>query len=385
MSEPPFDPLRALRTLLERDVRFVLIGGYAGALRGSPVITGDLDICYARDDDNLERLADALALARRSPPRCPAGRAVPARCSNAARRRSLHVQHVGGRARHPRHAVGDEGVRRPGRERERRGGRRAHGAGRVDRGSDPHEARGRPSRRISSRSNGWPPCGTRSRAATPGRTKSGRRGGAAGFSPSVRVLSVRTLTGAANQGASRPLGTHPTLCDPHATGRVNAILAPPPSPLLGPDRPAVPLDQALRDREAEPRAVAAAVSGGSARQNRSNIVRAAPRRDPLARVLHCHHDRAVHALARRRRSSPRAACGGRRSRAGSGAPARSSRARPRRRAARRRPGARARSARALASAANASTEDSTSGRPARRRSRTRCRPRRSARARTGRR
>ena len=49
MREPPFDPLTALRTLVERGVRFVLIGGYAGALRGSPVITGDLDICYARD------------------------------------------------------------------------------------------------------------------------------------------------------------------------------------------------------------------------------------------------------------------------------------------------------------------------------------------------
>lgn len=60
MNEPAFDPLSALRTLLDHDVRFVLIGGYAGALRGSPVITGDLDICYARDDANLERLAGAL-------------------------------------------------------------------------------------------------------------------------------------------------------------------------------------------------------------------------------------------------------------------------------------------------------------------------------------
>ena len=60
MSEPPFDPLTALRTLVGRGVRFVLIGGYAGALRGSPVITGGLDICYARDDDNVERLAGAL-------------------------------------------------------------------------------------------------------------------------------------------------------------------------------------------------------------------------------------------------------------------------------------------------------------------------------------
>jgi hypothetical protein len=60
MSEPPFDPLTALRTLIDHRVRFVLIGGYAGALRGSPVITGDVDICYARDDENLQRLAAAL-------------------------------------------------------------------------------------------------------------------------------------------------------------------------------------------------------------------------------------------------------------------------------------------------------------------------------------
>ena len=60
MSEPPFDPLGALRTLLEHGVRFVLIGGYAAALRGSPMITGDLDVCYARDVENLEALAAAL-------------------------------------------------------------------------------------------------------------------------------------------------------------------------------------------------------------------------------------------------------------------------------------------------------------------------------------
>jgi len=75
MSEPAFDPLSALRTLLEHEVRFVLIGGYAGALRGSPVITGDLDICYARDDADLERLADALreldAGLRGAPPDVP--------------------------------------------------------------------------------------------------------------------------------------------------------------------------------------------------------------------------------------------------------------------------------------------------------------------------
>lgn len=75
MSEPVFDPLTALRTLLDHEVRFVLIGGFAGALRGSPVITGDIDICYARDDANLGRLAEALraleARLRGAPPDVP--------------------------------------------------------------------------------------------------------------------------------------------------------------------------------------------------------------------------------------------------------------------------------------------------------------------------
>ncbi len=75
MSEPPFDPLLALRTLVDHGVRFVLIGGFAGALRGSPVITGDVDVCYARDDENLERLAEALgslgARLRGAPPGVP--------------------------------------------------------------------------------------------------------------------------------------------------------------------------------------------------------------------------------------------------------------------------------------------------------------------------
>jgi hypothetical protein len=60
VSDPPFDPLSGLRTLVEQGVRFVLIGGYAAALRGSPMMTGDVDLCYARDPENLERLAAAL-------------------------------------------------------------------------------------------------------------------------------------------------------------------------------------------------------------------------------------------------------------------------------------------------------------------------------------
>ena len=60
MSEPAFDPIAGLRALVEHGVRFVLIGGYAAALRGSPMMTGDVDICHARDRGNLERLAEAL-------------------------------------------------------------------------------------------------------------------------------------------------------------------------------------------------------------------------------------------------------------------------------------------------------------------------------------
>jgi hypothetical protein len=55
-----FDPLRAMRLLLDHQVRFIVIGGVAGAAHGSPSITQDLDICYDRSPDNLERLTSVL-------------------------------------------------------------------------------------------------------------------------------------------------------------------------------------------------------------------------------------------------------------------------------------------------------------------------------------
>jgi len=54
----PFDPLRALRVLLDRGVRFVMIGGFGARLHGSPTVTNDLDVCYARDRENLVALAE---------------------------------------------------------------------------------------------------------------------------------------------------------------------------------------------------------------------------------------------------------------------------------------------------------------------------------------
>lgn len=59
-SQPSFEPLQALRALTEAGVRFVLIGGVAARLHGSPSLTRDIDVCYARDRDNVERLANVL-------------------------------------------------------------------------------------------------------------------------------------------------------------------------------------------------------------------------------------------------------------------------------------------------------------------------------------
>lgn len=54
------DPLRPLPILARHRVRFVIIGGVAAAGHGSPQVTFDLDICYDRSRDNLEKLARAL-------------------------------------------------------------------------------------------------------------------------------------------------------------------------------------------------------------------------------------------------------------------------------------------------------------------------------------
>ncbi|MDQ6893311.1 MAG: hypothetical protein M3167_11625 [Acidobacteriota bacterium] len=60
MTLRPFDPLRALQTLVRHRVRFVVIGGFAGRLWGSTTVTNDLDVCYARDRKNLKALSGAL-------------------------------------------------------------------------------------------------------------------------------------------------------------------------------------------------------------------------------------------------------------------------------------------------------------------------------------
>jgi hypothetical protein len=56
-----FEPVEILRRLVNAGVRFVLVGGLAAQAHGSPSVTYDLDICYARDPGNLERLAAVLS------------------------------------------------------------------------------------------------------------------------------------------------------------------------------------------------------------------------------------------------------------------------------------------------------------------------------------
>jgi predicted nucleotidyltransferase len=51
----------AIQALVDAGVEFVIIGGWSAILNGSAYVTNDLDMCFARNSDNLRRLAEALA------------------------------------------------------------------------------------------------------------------------------------------------------------------------------------------------------------------------------------------------------------------------------------------------------------------------------------
>lgn len=56
----PLRPAEIFATLAEHGVRYVVIGGLAAVLHGSPTITADADICADRSPENLQHLVDAL-------------------------------------------------------------------------------------------------------------------------------------------------------------------------------------------------------------------------------------------------------------------------------------------------------------------------------------
>lgn len=51
---------RAIGVLADGGVEFVLIGGVAIFAHGSAYLTQDLDVCYRRSKENMERLTKAL-------------------------------------------------------------------------------------------------------------------------------------------------------------------------------------------------------------------------------------------------------------------------------------------------------------------------------------
>ncbi|HYG76136.1 MAG TPA: nucleotidyl transferase AbiEii/AbiGii toxin family protein [Planctomycetota bacterium] len=57
-TAPDFETI--LRRLQEKNVEFVLIGGLAAIYHGHSRVTFDIDICYARNKNNLKALASVL-------------------------------------------------------------------------------------------------------------------------------------------------------------------------------------------------------------------------------------------------------------------------------------------------------------------------------------
>lgn len=64
---------KAVQTLCDAGVEFVVIGGVSATFHGSARVTYDLDVCYSRAPSNLRRLAGALAPFHPRPRGFPAG------------------------------------------------------------------------------------------------------------------------------------------------------------------------------------------------------------------------------------------------------------------------------------------------------------------------
>ena len=50
-----------LERLLQNQIDFVLVGGFAGVVHGSTLVTQDLDICLAMTNEQIEKLRKALS------------------------------------------------------------------------------------------------------------------------------------------------------------------------------------------------------------------------------------------------------------------------------------------------------------------------------------
>jgi hypothetical protein len=60
VPEPEFHPERMLEVLASHGLRYVLVGGFAAVIHGSPYVTTDLDIVPEQSSPNLAKLSAAL-------------------------------------------------------------------------------------------------------------------------------------------------------------------------------------------------------------------------------------------------------------------------------------------------------------------------------------
>jgi len=60
VAEPELDAEGILAVLADNGVRYVIVGGFAGVVYGSPYVTFDIDIVPDVAEGNLKRLSDAL-------------------------------------------------------------------------------------------------------------------------------------------------------------------------------------------------------------------------------------------------------------------------------------------------------------------------------------
>jgi hypothetical protein len=79
---------KTLTLLSDEGVQFVIIGGLAITIHGSSYVTFDLDICYARDEENLIRLARSFQLVNPRLRGAPAG--LPFRFDEETLKRGLN-------------------------------------------------------------------------------------------------------------------------------------------------------------------------------------------------------------------------------------------------------------------------------------------------------
>ncbi len=80
--------------LQEVEIRFVLVGGLAATAHGASRVTDDLDICYDRERDNLDRLSALLASWDAYPRDMEPGAALLHGCQDAEERVDPYVAHA---------------------------------------------------------------------------------------------------------------------------------------------------------------------------------------------------------------------------------------------------------------------------------------------------